>query len=43
MVLLNIFFEGYDRQYEVPYPENFFDKKNFEVTSNGLFLMKEEY
>ena len=37
------FFEGYDRQYEVPYPENFFDKKNFEVTSNGLFLMKEEY
>ena len=37
------FFEGYDRQVQVTYPDNYFDnKKYFEVKSKGDFLMKED-
>ena len=39
---VNYFFDGFDRQCEVSYPENFFDKKNFEVISKGVFIMKED-
>ena len=34
---------AYDRTYDVTYPDGFFDnKKYFEVTSNGFFIMKED-
>ena len=36
-------FEGFDRQYQVTYPDKFFNnQKYFEKTSNGVFIMKDE-
>ena len=35
------YFEGFDRQYNVTYPENFFNGvKKFEVLSNGYYIKK---
>ena len=39
---VNYFFDGFDRKFQVSYPENFFDKKNFKIISNGVFIMKED-
>ena len=36
-------YEAYDRALNVTYPDGFFDnKKYFEVTSNGVFIVKED-
>ena len=40
---VNYYFEGFDRQCNVSYPENFFNgQKYFEKKSNGVFIMKED-
>ena len=37
------YFEGFDRQYQVTYPDNFFNnQKYFEMISHGVFIMKED-
>ena len=39
---VSYYFEGYDRQYSVLYPQNFFNGvKYFEVLSNGYFIKKQ--
>ena len=40
---VNYYFEGFDRQYQVTYPDNYLNNiKYFEKISHGVFIMKED-
>ena len=40
---VNYYFEGFDRKYQVTYPDKYFNnQKYFERVSSGVFIMKED-